>query len=115
MFPALLASSKHLLLTLLIQLLTDMFPVKVIRILILNDPKKEFPLLSGPGSVGDAGGAEREVPELTGCAIPVWNESGDALPVQGSEVLTIHAAGEAVPFDHEEQVVGLIYLPVLAS
>ena len=76
MFPALLASSKHLLLALFIQLLTDMFPVKVIRILILNDPKKEFPFLSGPGSVGDTGGAEREVPELAGRAIPVWNQPG---------------------------------------
>lgn len=45
MLATLLASSKHLLLALLVQPLTDTLPVEPVRILILNDAKKQLPLL----------------------------------------------------------------------
>lgn len=115
MLATLLASSKRLLLALIIQLLTDTLPVETVRILILNDAKKQLPLLVRPGGMGYAGGTEREVAEFAGRAVPVGDELGHAVPVGWLQVLTIHSMRQAVASHHEEQVVGLIYFPVLAS
>jgi hypothetical protein len=115
MLATLLASSKHLLLALLIQLLTDTLPVETVRILILNDAKKQLPLLVGPRGMGYTGRAERKVAELTGRTIPVGNELGNVVPVRCLQVLTIRSMRQTVASNHEEKVVGLVYFPVLAS
>ena len=46
MLSALFPSPEHLLLAQLIQSLTDELPIEAVRILILNDPKKQFPFFS---------------------------------------------------------------------
>lgn len=81
MLATLLASSKHLLLALLIQPLTDSLPVETVRILILNDAEKQLPLLVRPGSMGYTGRTEGKVAELASRAIPVGDEPGNAVPI----------------------------------
>ena len=115
MLATLLASSKHLLLALLVQPLTDTLPVEPVRILILNDAKKQLPLLVWPRGMGYTRGTERQVAELAGRTVPVGNECGDAVPVRCPQILTIHSMHQAVACHHEEEVVGLVYFPVLAS
>lgn len=48
MLPALLAGSKDLFSAQLVEGLTDLLPVEIAGFLILNDPKKELPLVGRP-------------------------------------------------------------------
>ena len=48
MLPALLAGSEDLFSAQLIEGLTDLLPVEIAGFLILNDPKKELPLVGRP-------------------------------------------------------------------
>ena len=48
MLPALLAGSEDLFSAQLVEGLTDLLPVEIAGFLILNDPKKELPLVGRP-------------------------------------------------------------------
>lgn len=114
MFPTLFASPEDLLLALLIQPLTDAFPIQPIRILILNDPKKKLTLLIRPGSVSNTRWAQRKVAKLAGRAIAVGYQLRNLMPIELPQLLCLPPMRHAVPLNQEEQVVGLIDFPVLA-
>lgn len=65
MFSALLACSEDFLSAELIEGLADLLPIEIGGFLILNDPKKELPLVGRPRDASYALGGEGKIAELT--------------------------------------------------
>lgn len=112
MLSALLASSEDLLVAQLIKGLTDLLPIEIGGFLILNDPKKELPLVGRPRHASYALGGERKIAKLAGGSISTGNQLSNLLPILLVKFLQTATTGFAVAPNDEDQVPRFICLPV---